>query len=176
MRTYEIVTGDQVTLTIRARVRPAAVPIFNEHTPDFNHITRRAATMAIGVWPVICGLPVFGQCNKNRKTILDDCFDERSDEPAAVCLKTKALSALDRALSKPVATVVAGKALTIDQAAEKAGRAAPGAAKVSDEKNVLLDDMLAYRMDRLVSARTIVLLDGPEGQEGEQQAQTRKIN
>lgn len=107
-------------------------------------------------------------------SVLEDCFDVDSTEPATVCLKSKALTALDRALSKPTVTVVdgvalaarAGKSLPVDQQAEKTDRAALDAAKDPDHKNELLDDMLAIRMNRLMSTRTIVF-DEPEGQEGE---------
>jgi len=108
--------------------------------------------------------------------VLDDCFGDGggpSADPAAVCLKSKALTALDRALGKPTVTVAegvtltarAGKSLAVDPQAERADRAALEAATDADSKNALLDDMLASRMDRLMSTRTIVL-DGA-GQEGE---------
>lgn len=104
--------------------------------------------------------------------MLDDCLGDAA-EPAAVCLKSKALTALDRALGKPAVTLVdgvtltarAGKSLAVaDQQADRADRAALDAAPDADTKNALLDDMLASRVDRLVSTRTIVL-DGA-GQEG----------
>jgi len=104
-------------------------------------------------------------------SVLDDCFD--TAEPATVCLKSKALTALDRALGKPSVTVAdgvilaarAGKSLAVDPQADRADRAALDAAPDADSKNALLDDMLANRMDRLMSTRTIVL-DGVD-QEGE---------
>lgn len=106
-------------------------------------------------------------------SVLDDCFDD-SDEPATVCLKSKALTALDRALAKPTLAITdgvtlsarTGKSLPVDVQAEKADRAALDAAEDSDKKNALLDEMLASRMDRLMSTRTIVL-DGAANQEGE---------
>ncbi|XP_008189381.2 uncharacterized protein LOC103311519, partial [Acyrthosiphon pisum] len=107
-------------------------------------------------------------------SVLDDCFgDGDSAEPATVCLKSKALTALDRALGKPAVTVAdgvtltarAGKSLAVDPQADRADHAALDAAPDADSKNALLDDMLANRMDRLMSTRTIVL-DGA-GQEGE---------
>ncbi|XP_026818596.1 uncharacterized protein LOC113557333 [Rhopalosiphum maidis] len=107
-------------------------------------------------------------------SVLDDCFfgDGDAATPATVCLKTKALTALDRALGKPAVTVAegvtlaarAGKSLAVDPQAERADRAALDAAPDADAKNALLDDMLASRMDRLMSTRTIVM-DGA-GQEG----------
>lgn len=105
-------------------------------------------------------------------SVLDDCFDD-SDEPATVCLKSKALTALDRALAKPTVAIAdgvalsarAGKSLPTDVQAEKADRAVLDATKDSDKKNALLDEMLASRMDRLMSTRTIVL-DGATGEEG----------
>lgn len=105
-------------------------------------------------------------------TVLDDCFDE-SAEPVALCLKSKALTALDRALSKPAVAIAdgvtlaarAGKSLA-DPQTERADRAALDAAKDTGHKSALLDDMLVSRMDKLVSTRTIVL-DGLTGQEGE---------
>ncbi|KAL4100795.1 hypothetical protein QTP88_020824 [Uroleucon formosanum] len=106
-------------------------------------------------------------------SVLDDCFgDSEAAEPATVCLKSKALTALDRALGKPAVTVAegvlltarAGKSLAVDPQADRADRAALDAAPDADSKNALLDDMLASRMDRLMSTRTIVL-DGA-GQEG----------
>lgn len=108
-------------------------------------------------------------------SVLDDCFESESAEPITVCLKSKALIALDRALSKPTLAIAdgvalsarAGKSLTVDQQAEKADRMALEAAKDSDQKNALLDDMLANRMDRLMSSRTIVLDGSVTDQEGE---------
>ncbi|XP_060858096.1 uncharacterized protein LOC132935527 [Metopolophium dirhodum] len=107
-------------------------------------------------------------------SVLDDCFgDGDAAEPATVCLKSKALTALDRALGKPVVTVAGGVTLTaragkslqaVDPQADQADRTALDAAPDADSKNALLDDMLANRMDRLMSTRTIVL-DG-SGQEG----------
>lgn len=108
-------------------------------------------------------------------SVLNDCFDSDSAVPVTVCLKSKALTALDRALSKPTLAIAdgvalsarAGKAMVFDQQAEKADRAALEAAKDADQKNALLDDMLANRMDRLVSSRTIVLDGSIADQEGE---------
>ncbi|VVC35073.1 Protein of unknown function DUF1676 [Cinara cedri] len=106
-------------------------------------------------------------------SVLDGCFDGDSTEPAAVCLKSKALTALDRAIAKPTVAVAngvslssrAGRSLQIDASAEEADRAALLAAKDPDHKNALLDDMLASRLDTLVSTKTIVL-DGSAVQEG----------
>lgn len=104
-------------------------------------------------------------------SVLDDCFGGDDDDSAAVCLKTRALTALDRALGKPTVTVAdgvslaarAGKSLA-DPQADKADRAALDAAKDPEQKNALLDDMLASRMNRLMSTRTIVLDDVQEGE------------
>lgn len=108
-------------------------------------------------------------------SVLEDCLGgDDSTEPATVCLKSKALTALDRALSKPTVTVAdglvlsarAGKSLMmVDPQAEKADRAALDAVKDSDRKNAMLDDMLASRMDRLMSSRSIVL-EGSATEEG----------
>lgn len=107
-------------------------------------------------------------------SVLDDCFGgEEISESASVCLKSKALTALDRALSKPTVAITdgvslaarTGKSLQIDQQADITDRAVLDAVKDTDQKNALLDDMLASRMDRLVSTRTIVM-DTPAGQEG----------
>ncbi|XP_060857591.1 uncharacterized protein LOC132935143 [Metopolophium dirhodum] len=106
-------------------------------------------------------------------SVLDDCFgDFTSAVPATVCLKSKALTALDRALGKSAVTLTegvtltarAGKSLAVDPQADRADRAALDAAPDADSKNAMLDDMLASRMDRLMSTRTIVL-DGVD-QEG----------
>ncbi|CAI6357148.1 unnamed protein product [Macrosiphum euphorbiae] len=106
-------------------------------------------------------------------SVLDDCFgDVTSAVPATVCLKSKALTALDRALGKSAVTLTegvtlaarAGKSLAFDPQADRADRAALDAAPDDDSKNAMLDDMLANRMDRLMSTRTIVL-DGVD-QEG----------
>jgi len=111
-------------------------------------------------------------------SVLDDCFgDGDAAEPVTVCLKSKALTALDRALGKPAVTLAdgvtltarAGKSLAVDPQADRADRAALDAAPDADSKNALLDDMLASRMDRLMSTRTIVL-DGA-GQEGERRVE-----
>jgi len=107
-------------------------------------------------------------------SVLDDCLNDASGS-TAVCLKSKALTALDRALAKPTVVLAEGVALSAragkslqDAQAEKADRAALDAvASDPDRKNALLDDMLASRMDRLMSTRTIVL-DGD--QEGENHA------
>lgn len=103
-------------------------------------------------------------------SVLDNCFDPDSTEPAAVCLKSKALTAMDRALAKPTVVIADGVSLTArvgkslaEPSTEKDDRAALDAAKDSDHKNALLDDMLTGRMDKLISTRTIVL----DGQEGE---------
>ncbi|XP_027844277.2 uncharacterized protein LOC114125004 [Aphis gossypii] len=107
-------------------------------------------------------------------SVLDDCFSGDAADTAAVCLKSRALTALDRALGKPALTVVDGVTLTAragkslqatDPQADRADRAALDAAPDADSKSALLDDMLASRMDRLMSTRTIVL-DGAAGQEG----------
>ncbi|XP_015367859.1 PREDICTED: uncharacterized protein LOC107164520 [Diuraphis noxia] len=103
-------------------------------------------------------------------SVLDDCFGDF--DSVTVCLKSKALTALDRALGKPAVTLAdgvtltarAGKSLAVDPQAERADRAALDAAPDADSKNALLDDMLASRMDRLMSTRTIEL-DGAD-QEG----------
>jgi len=104
-------------------------------------------------------------------SVLDDCFGDA--DSATVCLKSKALTALDRALGKPAVTLAdgvtltarAGKSLAVDPQADRADRTALDAAPDADSKNALLDDMLASRMERLMSTRTIVL-DGAD-QEGE---------
>jgi len=107
-------------------------------------------------------------------SVLDDCFgDVTSAVPTIVCLKSKALTALDRALGKSAVTLTegvtlaarAGKSLAVDPQADRADRVALDAAPDADSKNAMLDDMLANRMDRLMSTRTIVL-DGVD-QEGE---------
>uniref|UniRef100_A0A2S2Q173 Transmembrane protein n=1 Tax=Sipha flava TaxID=143950 RepID=A0A2S2Q173_9HEMI len=107
-------------------------------------------------------------------SVLEDCLGgDDLDEPTAVCLKYRAMTALDRALSKPTLVIAdglvlaarAGKSLTIDPHAEKADRAALDAVKDSNRKSAMLDDMLATRMETLMSSRTIVL-DGAVGQEG----------
>jgi len=105
-------------------------------------------------------------------SVLYDCFGDVNS--ATVCLKSKALTALDRALGKPTLTLAngvtltarAGKSLAVDPPqADRTDRAALDAAPDADSKNTLLNNMLASRMDRLISTRTIVL-DGA-GQEGE---------
>lgn len=104
-------------------------------------------------------------------SVMDECFDEDSAQPTAVCIKSKALTALDRVLSKSTVIITdgvalsarAGKSLPVDQQAEKADRAALDAAKNSDEKNALLDDMLVSRMEQIVSTRSIVM-DDVEGE------------
>lgn len=100
-------------------------------------------------------------------TVLDDCFgggDDDSTEPATLCLKSKALTALDRALSKPTLAIADGVALSarsgkslVDPQTEKADRAALDSAKDSGHKSALLDNMIANRLDQLMSTRTIVL-------------------
>lgn len=104
-------------------------------------------------------------------SVLDDCVGDTADaEPAMVCFKSKALTALDRALSKPTVTLVDGLALSVrsakslaDPHAEQADRAALDSAKDPAHKNALLDDMLASRMDKLMTTRTIVVDGGQEG-------------
>lgn len=104
---------------------------------------------------------------------MDDCFDE-SSEPISVCLKTKAVIALDRALTKPTFAIMDGVALstrtsksmhvvTEPKPDETADLAALDAAKDFDQKSDLLDKMLASRMDMIVDTKTIVMED-----EGEQ--------
>ncbi|XP_022166871.1 uncharacterized protein LOC111031299 [Myzus persicae] len=103
-------------------------------------------------------------------SVLEDCFGDVGS--VTVCLKSKALTALDRALGKPALTLTdgvtlaarAGKSLAVDPQADRADRAALDSAPDADSKNAMLDDMLASRMDRLMSTRTIVL-DGVD-QEG----------
>lgn len=107
-------------------------------------------------------------------SVVDGCFDTELTDPIAVCLKSKALTALDRALAKPTVTIVeglslasrAGKSLTDHQSTEKADRAALDAAKDPDHKSALLDDMLVNRIDMLMSTKNIVF-DGLASQEGE---------
>jgi hypothetical protein len=148
-----------------------------------------SACVALAVFGLAASVPVEQQPQQQRQedggaasggfgtvlwSVLDDCFgDGDAATPATVCLKSKALTALDRALGKSAITVTdgltltarAGKSLSVDPQAERADRAALDAAPDADAKNALLDDMLASRMDRLMSTRTIVL-DGA-GQEGE---------
>lgn len=109
-------------------------------------------------------------------SVLDDCYGGSGDP--VVCLKTRALTALDRALVRPTIVLTdgvslaarAGKAMQssplADPQTERADRAALDAADGPERKNALLDDMLVSRLDRLMSTRTIVL-DGPVGEEGE---------
>ncbi|KAF0761963.1 Uncharacterized protein FWK35_00021949 [Aphis craccivora] len=101
-------------------------------------------------------------------SVLDDCFSGDAAGAATVCLKSKALTALDRALGKPALTVVDGVTLTaragkslqaVDPQADRADRAALDAAPDADSKSALLDDMLASRMDRLMSTRTITCIN-----------------
>lgn len=107
-------------------------------------------------------------------SVLDGCFDGYSTEPVAVCLKSKALTALDRAIAKPAVVIAngvslssrAGRSLQIDAVAEEADRATLEAVKDSDRKSALLDDMLASRLNTLMSTKSIVL-DGSDVQEGE---------
>lgn len=97
---------------------------------------------------------------------MDDCFDE-SLEPVPVCLKTKAVIALDRALTKPTTAIIDDVALSIrasdsvhvtePQPDEAADLAALDAAKDLDHKSDLLDEMLSHRMDMLVATKTIVM-------------------
>lgn len=104
-------------------------------------------------------------------SVLDDCFGGDHGS-ATVCLKTRALTALDRALAKPTVSVADGLTLAtrtgkslVDPQTDKADRAALDATNDPDQKNALLDDMLASRLDRLLTTRTVVL-DSPADQEG----------
>lgn len=109
-------------------------------------------------------------------SVLDDCYSG-SDNPV-VCLKTRALTALDRALVRPTIVLTDGVSLAAragkvmqssplaDPQTERSDRAALDAVDGPERKNALLDDMLVSRLDRLMSTRTIVL-DGPAGEEGE---------
>lgn len=105
-------------------------------------------------------------------SVLDGCLGVDSTEPTTVCFKSRALTALDRALARPSIAVAegvtlaarAGKSLPADLLqAEKADRAALDAANDSDHKSALLDDMLVSRFNDFVSTRSIVL----DAQEGE---------
>lgn len=104
-------------------------------------------------------------------SVIEDCLSDGA-EPATLCFKSKALTAMDRALSKPSVTLVDGFTLSArsgkslaDSHTEQADRAALNAAKDADHKNALLDDMLAARMEKLVATRTISM-DSPDAQEG----------
>jgi len=92
---------------------------------------------------------------------LHDCLDDAAGSSAvAACLKSKALTVLDRALT----SARAGKSTPpVDRRAELAAVDAD-----PDAQNALLDGMLANRFDRLVSSRTFAL-DAIAGQEGERQ-------
>lgn len=101
------------------------------------------------------------------------CFGPDSTEPAAVCLKTRALTALDRAIATAAVDIVDGVTLAtrVDgppagPSSEKADRAALDAVADPGRKNALLDRMIADRMYTLVTTKTVVL-DGSVGQEGE---------
>lgn len=102
-------------------------------------------------------------------SVVEDCFSEIS-ESTTVCFKSKAMTALDRALSKPTITLMNGITLSarsgkslIDSHAEQADRAALDAVKDLDQKNALLDDMLATRVERFMSSRSIVMESPEEG-------------
>lgn len=104
-------------------------------------------------------------------SVIEDCLGD-GGEPASMCFKSKAVIALDRALSKPSVTLVEGLALSArsakslaDPHAEQADHAALDATKDLDRKNTLLDDMLAVRVDRLMSTRTLIV-ESPDEQEG----------
>lgn len=106
-------------------------------------------------------------------SVLTGCFDSDSTEPAAVCFKSKALTALDRTLAKSAVDIADGVSLAnrvdrplTDLPSEKADRAALDATKNPDQKLALLDSMIADRMDTLISTKSIVL-GGSIGQEGE---------
>ncbi|VVC37914.1 Protein of unknown function DUF1676 [Cinara cedri] len=103
---------------------------------------------------------------------LAGCFDPHSTEPATVCLKSKALTALTRTLRKSTVDIANGVSLAAradaplaDPPTEEADRAALDAAEGPEQKNALLDRMIGDRLDALVSTKAIVL-DGPTGQEG----------
>lgn len=101
---------------------------------------------------------------------LEDCyFDVDSTELITLCLKSKALTALDRALSESNGTTVdgvapitrAGKSLLVD-VNQQSDREAMNVTRDSEHKNDLLDDMIATRLYRLVFNRPATA-----GQEGE---------
>ncbi|XP_050527242.1 uncharacterized protein LOC126897572 [Daktulosphaira vitifoliae] len=105
-------------------------------------------------------------------SVVDDCFGGVSSERPTVCLKSRALIALDRALSKPTVNIMEGVALTartaksvVDNSSENNDRVILESTKDVDQKDALLDDMIANRVDKLMATRTIVL-DGLLGQEG----------
>lgn len=134
-----------------------SVPLQQQQQQPENGATATAGGLSTALW-----------------SMLEDCLGgDDLTEPTAVCLKSKALTVLDRALSKPTVTVAdglvlsarTGKSLMFDSQAEKADRAALDAAKDSNHKNDMLDDMLAARIDRLMSSRSIVL-EEPVGEEG----------
>ncbi|VVC37916.1 Protein of unknown function DUF1676 [Cinara cedri] len=113
-------------------------------------------------------------------SVVDGCFDADSAEPTAVCLKSKALTALDRALAKPTVTIAGGVSLAsragkslADPSTEKADRAALDAAKDPEHKSAMLDDMLANRVDMLMATKSIVL-DGLAVQEGRSKKKEQK--
>ncbi|XP_050062638.1 uncharacterized protein LOC114125013 [Aphis gossypii] len=153
----------------------------------FSHVTISFVCVSLAVFVSSASVPAVQQPPQQQQqqrqedgfgsvlwSVLDDCFfgDGDAASPATVCLKSKALTALDRALGKSAVTLAdgltlsarAGKSLAVDPQAERAERAALDAAPDADSKSALLDDMLASRMDRLMSTRTIVM-DGA-GQEG----------
>lgn len=104
-------------------------------------------------------------------SVLNGCFDSDSADPIVVCLKSKALTALDRALVQPTLAVADGVALAArdskslaDPLTEKVDRAALEAARDLDHKSAMLDTMLANRMNEFMSTRAIVL-DTQEGED-----------
>lgn len=142
-----------------------------------------AAVVCCAVIAPVSSLPAPAQLQQPQKqdvgigavlwSVLDGCFDVDSTEPTAVCLKSRALTALDRAIAKPTVTIADGVSLAsragrslADPSTEKADRAALDAAKDPDHKSALLNDMLVDRMAVLMSTKSIVL-DGLTEQEGE---------
>ncbi|VVC37912.1 Hypothetical protein CINCED_3A011261 [Cinara cedri] len=113
-------------------------------------------------------------------SVLDGCYDSDSAEPMAVCLKSKALTALDRALARPTVAIANGVALTArdskslgNRLTERIDRAVLDAARDSNHKSTLLDNMLASRMNEFVSTRAIVL-DTLATQEGRSKKKDQK--
>lgn len=101
---------------------------------------------------------------------LDDCFG-RGGEDAAVCLKYKALIAVDRVLGDPSPVVADGVSLTA-RAGDSPGPDDPprtvrrdlavvDAVRDPGRKSALLDDMLASRVEEFASA---VVTDDGEGE------------
>lgn len=93
-----------------------------------------------------------------------------SDE-VVVCLKSKALTALDRALAKPTFNIVEGVTLRARDGKSlvdplQADHVALVAAKDPDHKRTLLDEIFAKRLDEFVSTRTVEL-NGLAEHEGE---------